>query len=383
MTQHSQIIPPPLAFIDLQAQRRRIGAQIDAAIARVLEHGQFIMGPEVYLLEGDLAHFCGAKHAISCANGTDALGLVLMAKGVKPGDAILCPSFTFASTAEVVAWVGATPVFVDVRPDTFSMDAASLEKGIATAKRLGLSSVGVIPVDMFGQPADYDAIEPICAKHGLWILCDAAQSFGAQYKGRAVGTIGMATATSFYPAKPLGCYGDGGAIFTDDAGLAETIRSLRVHGQGADKYHNVQIGINGRLDTIQAAVLIEKLKILASEIKQRDQVAGRYDVMLKGLVDVPAVVDGALSAWAQYTIKVPTDTRTALAGALRAKGIPTAIYYPRPLHQQIAYRHYPMADNGLPVSETITTLVISLPMHPYLEASEQERIVMAVRGALA
>lgn len=369
-----------IAFIDLAAQRRRIGSRMDEAILRVVNHGGYIMGPEVKQFEADLSAFCGAKHVISCANGTDALALVLMAKSVKPGQAILCPSFTFAATAEVVAWLGAVPIFVDCLPETFNMDPASLEFGINTARQLGLKPVGVIPVDLFGQPADYDAIEAICAREDLWILCDAAQSFGASYRGRKLGTIGTATSTSFFPAKPLGCYGDGGAVFTNDDELAAIMRSLRVHGQGSDKYDNVRIGMNGRLDTMQAAVLIEKLKIFPDEIAARDRVAKRYNEMLGDVVAVPVVAEGNTSVWAQYTMRVPN--RDALAAALKAKGVPTAIYYPKPLHQQTAYSKFPCAGNGVPVSERLAGEVLSLPMHPYLEESVQDRIITAVREAL-
>ena len=373
---------PSVPFIDLAAQRRRLGDRIDAAVARVLDHAQFIMGPEVSILEGDLGRFCGAGHVISCANGTDALGLILMAKGVGAGDAVLCPSFTFAATAEAVAWFGATPLFVDVLPDTFDIDPRSLENGIATARQHGLKPVGLISVDLFGQPADYDAIEPICARHGLWLLDDAAQGFGAAYKGRMLGTIGAATATSFFPAKPLGCYGDGGAIFTDDAELAAVVRSLRMHGEGVDKYDNVRIGINGRLDTIQAAVLIEKLKIFPEEIERREAIAARYGEMLADVATPPCVRGGCTSVWAQYTIKVAPGKRAALAAGLKAEGIPTAIYYPKPVHQQTAYKHYPLAGNGLPVSDALAQEVISLPMHPYLEPELQDRIVATVRRLL-
>ncbi|WP_428558421.1 DegT/DnrJ/EryC1/StrS family aminotransferase [Pseudolabrys sp.] len=372
----------PLPFIDLAAQQRRIAPQVEEAIARVLAHGQYIMGPEVIALEKALSEFCGAGHVISCGNGTIALELVLRAKGVKAGDAVLCPSFTFAATAEVVALVGATPIFVDVHGDTFNLDAAGLESGLATAKKLGLKPVGVIPVDLFGHPAEYQDIEPWCNAHGLWLLTDAAQSFGARYHDRKVGTIGLATTTSFFPAKPLGCYGDGGAIFTDDADLAAVIRSLRVHGQGTDKYDNVLIGTNGRIDTIQAAVLIEKLKIFPDELEKREMIARRYSDALKDAAAVPSTAQGCTSAWAQYTIKVPAAKRDALAAALRAQGVPTAIYYPKPLHQQTAYRNFPVAGNGLPVSDVIAHEVISLPMHPYLEADAQDRVVNAVQLAL-
>jgi dTDP-4-amino-4,6-dideoxygalactose transaminase len=375
--------PPPIPFIDLGAQRRRLGTKIDEAVARVIESGAFIMGPEVGRLESDLAAFCGAKHVISCASGTDALALVLMAKEVGPGDAVLCPSFTFAATAEVVAWLGATPVFVDVHEDTFNIDPASLEAALKTARAKGLNPVGVIAVDLFGQPADYGTIVPFCERQGLWLLDDAAQGWGGTYKGRRIGTFGAATATSFFPAKPLGAYGDGGAIFTDDAELDSVLRSLRVHGQGADKYDNVRIGMTGRLDTIQAAVLIEKLKIFEDEIAARNKVAHRYNEGLAEVAAVPFVLEDCVSTWAQYTIRVAPERRDALAATLKAQGIPTAIYYPRPLHQQTAYKAYPVGGNGLPVSDRIAREVISLPMHPYLDEPTQERIVGAVRAALA
>jgi dTDP-4-amino-4,6-dideoxygalactose transaminase len=382
MTRETSDPPSPIPFIDLGAQRHRLGWRIDAAIARVLEHGQYILGPEVRVLEADLAQFSGAPHVVSCGNGTDALALVLMAKGLAPGQAVLCPSFTFAATAEVVAWFGATPVFVDVKPDTFNLDVASLAAGIVTAKQHGLDPRGVISVDLFGQPADYGEIEPFCAQHGLWLLSDAAQSFGATYRGRKVGTMGFATATSFFPAKPLGCYGDGGAIFTDDPELAAILRSLRVHGEGVDKYDNVRIGMNGRLDTIQAAVLIEKLKIFADEIAQRNVIAARYGAALADVAAIPRVPEGCQSIWAQYTIKVDPARRAGLIDSLKAQGIPTAIYYVKPVHRQPAYCAYPSAGNGLPVSEALAQQVISLPMHPYLAPDVQDRIVEAVRTAL-
>jgi dTDP-4-amino-4,6-dideoxygalactose transaminase len=376
------VSPAPIPFIDLAAQRRRLGSAIDTAIARVLAHGQYILGPEVRLLEADLAAFCGAKHVVSCSNGTDALALILRARGVKAGDAVFCPSFTFAATAEVVTWFGATPVFVDVFPDTFNMDPASLAQAVATAKGLGLKPACVITVDLFGQAADYDALEPVCAANKLWILDDAAQSFGATYKSRKIGTFGLATATSFFPAKPLGCYGDGGAVFTDNDELADVLRSLRMHGQGVDKYDNARIGMNSRLDTIQAAILIEKLKVFADEIARRDVVARRYNEGLKDVAVVPRVLDGCVSTWAQYTIKIPNGQRHAVAAALKADNIPTAIYYPKPLHRQTAYAAFPSAGNGLPVSDAIAQEVLSLPMHPYLDAALQDRIVGAVRRSL-
>lgn len=372
-----------IPFIDLAAQRRRLGQAIDAAVLRVVDHGGYIMGPEVRQLEDDLAAFCDAKHVISCANGTDALGLVLMAKGVRAGDAIFCPSFTFCATAEVVAWVGATPVFVDVLPDTFNMDPASLEDAISIAKTIGLRPTAIIPVDLFGQPADYDAIEALAAREGLWILCDAAQSFGATYKTRKVGTIGLATTTSFFPAKPLGCYGDGGAVFTEDAKLAEILRSLRNHGQGKNKYDNIRVGMNGRLDSVQAAILIEKLKIFPDEIEKRHRVATRYNELLAENVIVPKVPERLTSVWAQYTLRLPDFDRAAFVAMLKAEGIPTAIYYPKPLHRQTAYAGYPMTDGGLPVAERLAEEVVSLPMHPYLAVEVQDRIITAVKNALA
>ena len=372
-----------IPFIDLGAQRPRLGHLIDKAILRVVDHGAYIMGPEVAQLEADLAAFCGARHAITCASGTDALALVLMAQGVKAGDAVFCPAFTFAATAEVIAWLGATPVFVDVHAQTFNIDPASLESAISIAKGRGLDPVGVIAVDLFGQPADYDSIEPVVAREGLWLLCDAAQSFGATYRGRRIGTIGLATATSFFPAKPLGCYGDGGAVFTDDDTLADILRSLRNHGQGADKYDNARIGMNGRMDTIQAAVLIEKLKIFPDEIVARDAVARRYNKAFREIAIVPEIMNGITSVWAQYTLRLPAFDRCAFQASLTEAGIPTAVYYPKPLHRQMAYKQFPTADGGLPVSDRLAMEVVSLPMHTYLTERVQDRIIEAVGDVLA
>jgi dTDP-4-amino-4,6-dideoxygalactose transaminase len=377
-------IRAPIEFIDLGAQRRRIGVRMDEAIHRVVDHGRYILGPEVAELERQLAAFCGARHVLTCANGTDALGLALMAKGAAPGQAVLVPSFTFAATAEVVAWFGATPVFVDVIENTFNIDPVSLEAGITTARRLGLDPVGVIPVDLFGLAADYDRILEIAAAHEMWVICDAAQSFGATYKGRNTGTFGDLTTTSFFPAKPLGCYGDGGAVFLDDDETIAVLKSLRVHGQGADKYDNVRIGMNSRLDTIQAAVLLEKLAVFADEIAARQRVATRYDDELGKVVTTPEVPEGLTSVWAQYTLRLPAGCdRDAVVARLKAAGIPTAVYYARPLHRQTAYRDYPVAGNGLPVSERLADQVLSLPMHPYLDTAAQDRIAAALRAALA
>ncbi|HWM49393.1 MAG TPA: DegT/DnrJ/EryC1/StrS aminotransferase family protein [Xanthobacteraceae bacterium] len=382
MNQHARVSAAPIPFIDLAAQRRRLGSGIDEALARVTEHCQFVLGPEVRTLEAELAAFGGARHAITCASGTDALMLVLMARGIGPGDAVICPSFTFCATAEVAVLLGATPVFADVDAETFNVAPASVRQAIATAKARGLKPKAVIAVDLFGLPADHDAIAAIAADEGLFVLDDAAQAFGATYKGRPVGSFGHAMATSFFPAKPLGCYGDGGAILTDDDALTEIIKSLRVHGQGADKYDNVRIGITGRLDTMQAAVLLEKLKIFPEEIEARQRVADRYAAGLNDVATVPRLPAGYTSVWAQYTIRLPAGRRDALADALKAEGIPTAIYYPKPLHRQTAYRQFPVVDGGLPVSEQLADEVISLPMHPYLDQPTQDRVIDAVRRAL-
>ena len=382
MNQHTPLQSVP--FIDIGAQRRRLGKSIDEAVARVLAHCQFINGPEVTELEARLAEFSGAKHVVSCASGTDALLMVLMAKNIGRGDAVICPSFTFCATGEAVALTGATPVFVDVDAATFNIDAASLKNGIAAARKQGLKPRAVIPVDLFGQSADHDAIAAVAEAEGLFVLDDAAQGFGASYKGRRLGTLGHATATSFFPAKPLGCFGDGGAIFTDDSELAETLRSIRVHGQGSDKYDNVRLGLTGRLDTMQAAILLEKLKIFDDEIAARNAVAERYARGLGNVVTVPHLAPGCSSVWAQYTIRLPKGVnRDGFAAALKAQGIPTAIYYVKSMHQQTAYRDYPVAEGGLPVSEQLSEDVISLPMHAYLDEPTQERIIKAVRGVLS
>ena len=374
--------PPMIPFIDVAAQRRRLGGAVDAAIARVLAHCQFVLGPEVRTFEAELAKFCGARYAVSCASGTDALQLALMARGIGPGDAVFCPTFTFCATAEVVALVGATPVFIDVEADSFNIDAKGLAAALATAKRLGLTPKAVIPVDLFGLPADHDAIAAVAKDANLFVLDDAAQAFGASYKGRRLGTFGHATATSFFPAKPLGCYGDGGAVLTDDEAFAQTIESLRVHGHGSDKYDNVRIGMTSRLDTIQAAVLIEKLKIFPDEIAARERIARRYAEGLADLAIVPQVPSGSVSVWAQYTIRVTAGRRDKLPAALKAEGIPTAIYYPIPLHRQQAYKHYPVGEGGVAVSDQLAAEVISLPMHAYLDAPTQDRIIGAVRRSL-
>ncbi|HET7912718.1 MAG TPA: DegT/DnrJ/EryC1/StrS family aminotransferase [Pseudolabrys sp.] len=374
--------PPPIPFIDVAAQRRRLGPAIDAAVARVLNHCQFILGPEVRTFEAELAVFCGARHVVTCASGTDALVLALRAMGVGPGDAVLCPSFTFCATAEVAVLVGATPVFVDVDPATFNIDARGISGAAATAREAGLSPKAIIPVDLFGLPAEHGAIQAAARAENLLVLDDAAQGFGASCDNRRLGTFGLATATSFFPAKPLGCYGDGGAVMTDDDAFADALRSLRVHGQGSDKYDNVRIGLASRLDTIQAAILIEKLKIFPDEVDARNRIANRYGEGLDDVVLVPRIPAGYTSVWAQYTIRVTGGRRDALAAALKAEGIPTAIYYPIPLHRQQAYKHYPVGKDGVAVSDRLAAEAISLPMHAYLDAATQDRIVDATRRAL-
>ena len=371
----------PLPFIDLKRQQEQVRPQIDAAITRVLDHGQYVLGPEVRELEKQLADFCGAPFALSCASGTDALLLALMAKDVGHGDAIFVPAFTFVATAEVVTLLHAKPVFVDIDADTYLMNMESLEAAIGESKKQGLTPRAIMPVDLFGQPADYEKIERIAKAHGLFVVADAAQSFGATRGGKRVGTLAPVTATSFFPPKPLGCYGDGGAVFTDDGEMLEVMQSLRVHGQGKDKYDNVRIGINGRLDTIQAAILLEKLAIFEGEIAARQRVADRYNAAMGDVVQTPVVEPGATCVWAQYTIRV--KNRDQVAAKLKDQGVPTAIYYPIPLHRQVAYKTFPVAPGGLPVSDKMAGEVLSLPMHPYLSEPDQNRIINAVKSACA
>lgn len=373
----------PIALIDLAAQQALIRDRIDRRIARVLDHGQYIMGPEIAELETALADATGARHSITVASGTDALLIAMMAKGLGPGDAVLCPAFTYTATPETIALLGATPVFVDVDPATFNIRPSEIAIGAEAARRAGLRPVAVIAVDLFGLPADYDAVLAAAAREDLWVMADAAQSFGASAGNRKVGTFGLVTATSFFPAKPLGCYGDGGAIFTDDDELADVMRSIRLHGKGGDKYDIVRIGVNGRLDTIQAAILLEKLAIFPGEIVARNRVAGRYAEAFSELVTVPLVPAVVQSVWAQYTLRLPAAKRDHVAKLMKAEGVPTAIYYPRPVHHQPAYRHYPVAHAMLPASEALSNEVLSLPMHPYLSPEDQQRVIEALRRAVA
>ena len=362
-------------FIDLKSQQQLISARLAENIQRVLAHGQYVMGPEVQELEARLAAYVGVKHAISCSSGTDALLMSLMAYGVGPGDAIFTTPFTFIATAEVIQLLGATPVFVDIDPKTFNLDPEALAEAVS---RLGqtpgtahLKPKGIIPVDLFGQPADYDRIHAIAQAHSLFVLEDAAQSFGATYKGRRAGALAETAATSFFPAKPLGCYGDGGAVFTDDDDLAEILSSIRVHGQGKHKYEHVRIGLTGRLDTLQAAVLLAKLEIFDQEVTARQRVAQRYSAALNPLVEVPFVDPACTSVWAQYSVL--SESRELLQQKLQAAQIPTAIYYPLPLHLQRAFAHLGYKPGDFPVSESASRRIFSLPMHPYLGPSRSRK----------
>ena len=375
--ERKQAVP---AFIDLAAQRERLGDSVERAISKVLNHGQFVLGPEVGELEARLADFSGARHCVSCANGTDALLLALMAEGVGPGDAVFVPAFTFVATVEVAMLCGATPVFVDVRPDTFNLDVDSLEAAIGEAKKFGLKPRCVIPVDLYGQPADYRAIDEIAGKHDLLMVADAAQSFGASLDGKKVGTLAFYTATSFYPSKPLGGYGDGGAVFTDYDDKAARLRALRNHGKGPGRPDTEYLGVNSRLDSIQAAILLEKLRLFPAEIPARQERADRYNAGLASVAKVPALMAGASSVWAQYTIV--TENRDALAKACREAGVPTAIHYASALNCLPPYRETLKSPTGLQQAEWLADRVISLPMHPYLTAAAQDLIVATVRGAL-
>jgi UDP-2-acetamido-2-deoxy-ribo-hexuluronate aminotransferase len=370
-------------FIDLKTQQNRIRESVERRIQKVLDHGSYVLGPEVKELEESLARYVGRKYCVSCGNGTDALLMALMAYDVKPGEAIFVPPFTFVATAEVVALVGATPVFVDIDERSYNLDPTSLERAITefSSKKSGLRPRGIIPVDLFGQPAEYDAIASIAKKHDLFVLEDAAQGFGARYKGKRTCGFGDIAATSFFPAKPLGCYGDGGAIFTDDPVIDQKLRSIRVHGQGTDKYDNVRIGINGRLDTIQAAVLLAKMEIFDEELAMRDKVARRYTESLNHAMVTPHVSPDCTSCWAQYSVL--TDHRDAILAALKAKNIPSAIYYPKPLHLQDAFGYLGHRKGDFPVSERIAARVFSIPMHPYLDRATQDYIIEVINEAAA
>jgi UDP-2-acetamido-2-deoxy-ribo-hexuluronate aminotransferase len=369
-------------FTGLDQQKKRLRQAIDRRIAKVIDHGQFIMGPEVGAFEKSLSSFCNARHAIAVANGTDALQIALMTGHIGHGDAVLVPSFTYTATAEVILILGARPIFVEVDANTFNIDCTKLEAACAKAKREGLRPRALIAVDLFGLPADWDALNDFAKAHDIFLIADAAQSFGAiAADKRHVGTLAPVTTTSFFPAKPLGCYGDGGAIFTDDDGLAETMRSIRVHGQGRAKYETVRVGMNSRLDTIQAAILLAKIEIFAEEIARRNALAERYEQRIGNLVDTPKKPVGVVSAWAQYTVKV--DDRDGLQARLKSHGIPTAVYYPKPMHLQGAYREFGGGEGSLAVSEALSQRVLSLPMNPYWEDDDVDAVADALAKAAA
>ncbi len=369
-----------MQFIDLAAQQKRIRERIETGFRKILDHGQYILGPEIREIEEKLAAYAGVPHAVSVASGTDALLMPLMAENTGPGDAVFVPTFTFIASAGAVALTGATPVFVDIDPETFNIDPAKLEVTIQkTFAAKKLTPKGIMPVDLFGQPADYESIQAIAGKYKLFVLEDAAQSFGASRNGRKAGALAKVAGTSFFPAKPLGGYGDGGMIFTDDKAVHEELLSIRVHGQGADKYTNVRVGINGRMDSLQAAVLLAKMEIFPEEIGLRQEVAGRYDRLLAGSVTIPKILPGNISAWAQYSVLHPR--RDAVIARLREAGIPTAIYYPIPLHMQQAFAQLGYKRGDFPVAERIAGEIFSLPMHPYLEAQAQERIAEVITGS--
>ena len=371
-----------MEFIDLSAQRRRLGQRIDRAVARVLDHGRFVLGPEVDELERRLQGFSGARYCVTCANGTDALELALTAMNIGPGDGVVVPAFTYVATAEAVVRVGATPIFADVDTETYNLRPESAAAAIRAAEDLGLRARCVMPVDLFGQPADYAAIHRLAETHGLKVLADAAQSFGATWRGSRVGALAGVTTTSFYPAKPLGCYGDGGAIFTNDEALASLLRSLRRHGQSERGGAYVHVGRNSRLDTIQAAVLIEKLSAFEEEIEARNVAARRYAERLPAQVVAPRIAEGNRSVWAQYTVRVPVG-RDEVAASCRAAGVPIAVHYATPLHQAPAYRRFPTAAPRLENAESLSQQVLSLPMHADLDQRTQDRVIDAMREAVA
>lgn len=368
-----------MQFIDLKAQQTRIREKIETNIKKVLDHGNYIMGPEINQIEELLAHFVGTKYAISVASGTDALLMPLMAHEIGRGDAVFTTPFTFIATAEVIQLLGATPVFADILPDTYNIDPEKLEitikKTIAEGK---LKPKAIIPVDLFGQAADYDEIHAIAAKYDLLVLQDAAQSFGAAYKGKKTCANGHVAGTSFFPAKPLGAYGDGGMIFTNDSQMMEKLVSIRIHGKGSDKYDNIRIGINGRMDTMQAAILLAKMEIFPEEINLRQEKAQYYSNGLKNSVTVPVIRDYNVSAWAQYSILHPQRER--VMNALKEQGIPTAVYYPLSLHLQGAFKHLPYQAGDFPISESISQQIFSIPMHPYLKKEEQDKIIQVINS---
>lgn len=387
-----------VSFIDLQSQFKRIQPEVEARVLAVLRSGQYILGPEVTSLENKLAEFAGVKHAVTCASGTDALMIALMAKGIGPGDAVFTTPFTFFATAEVIALLGATPIFVDIEMETFNIDPEALDAAIIALKECdtkssalpkwsaeklrGLTPKGIITVDLFGLPADYERINAIAARHGLFVIEDAAQGFGGEVNGRPAGSLAEVACTSFFPAKPLGCYGDGGALFTDDDGQAELFRSIRVHGQGRDRYENVRLGITGRLDELQAAILIPKLAIFPDELRERQRVASMYEQLIVASnldIKTPKVADGYYSAWAQYSVlALDQAKRQLMQDKLKAAGVPTMVYYVKPLHLQKAFAELGYQMGDFPVSEQASERIFSLPMHPYLDDEAIAAIVEAM-----
>lgn len=388
-----------MQFVDLAAQQKRIRGQLEANISAILAHGKYIMGPEIKQLEENLAGYVGSKNAIGCASGTDALLMALMAYRVGPGDAIFTTPFTFIATAEVISLLGAVPVFVDIDPRTFNIDPVKLGMAIEAVKKndssihplprtdnpLPITPKGIIAVDLFGLPADYHQIDALADKEGLFVIEDAAQSFGAEFRGKKACAFGNIACTSFFPAKPLGCYGDGGMCFSDDDGLAEIMQSVRVHGKGHHKYDNIRVGLNGRLDTLQAGILLAKFEIFAEEIALRQQAAGRYRELMVGLSDLiqPVIPQDYTSAWAQYSILAQDSAqRTALQNELKKHQIPTAVYYPKPLHLQSAFFYLNYNEGDFPVSEDCADRIFSLPMHPYLSEEDQVKIASTIEGVM-
>lgn len=365
-----------MQFIDLKTQYEKIKDLVDSKVLKVMEHGAYIGGPEITELEEKLAEFAGVKHCLACSNGTDALLIPLMAWDIQPGDAVFTTSFTFISSGEVIALRGATPVFVDIDPETYNMCPESLEKTIQKVlKETDLKPKAIIPVDLFGLAADYNRINEIAKKYNLKVLEDGAQSFGGTLNGKRTGGFGDAGATSFYPAKPLGAYGDAGASFTDDDEMIQIFRSIRVHGMGTDKYDNVRIGINGRMSSMQAAVLLAKMTIFEDELKQRDIIANKYHQLLKDKVKIPITPEGYFSAWAQYTVQVESpEKRNEIFNRFKENGIPYSVFYPIPLHKQMAYKDICITADDISKSEFAADRVFSIPMHPYLEEKDQEKI---------
>ena len=375
-----------IPFIDLKTQQKHIRSKIDNRIKRVLDHGQYILGPEVKELENELSRFSNSKHVLCCSSGTDALLLALLGLKLQPGDGVIVPSFTFASSAEVMPLLGAVPIFIDVEETTFNLDPTKLKDTLDTANEMGIKVKGIMSVGLFGQPADMKPIKDFAIKNDLWVLDDAAQSFGGEYDNQKVGNLCEVTATSFFPAKPLGCYGDGGAIFTNDEEIYEIANSSHVHGMGKSRYEYDRIGMNARMSTIQAAILLEKLEIFPDEIKKRQTVVDNYNKHLSKLdlgLKLPYLKDKFKSSWAQYTVVLPDDiNRELLQEKLKLKNVPTAIYYPIPLNDHKPYNHFPVSKAGLETTYKLSKTVLSLPMHPYLQEKDIVYITQSISEAI-